>query len=191
MTLRANPRFIAAIAVPLLAAAAMPSSFARDDDDGFRARLTGFEEVHFIPGPPPALRGAISTRARGSFRAHLNKRSNQISYELRYEGLEGAVTQSHIHFGQHHTVGGITVWLCQTPTTPAPVAVAGVTPMCPQAGTVTGTISPAQVLAVVGQGIEPGEFDSLLAAMRAGVTYVNVHSTLFPPGEIRGQVGDD
>ena len=37
---------------------------------------------------------------------------------------------------------------------------------------------------------EPGdqqEFDGLVRAIRAGATYTNVHSTLFPPGEIRGQ----
>jgi hypothetical protein len=184
----------------------MPSSFATDFEDALRARLgnvfgnnnnafsaslSGFNEVHFNAGPPATLRGAVSTKASGSFRARLDRHANVISYELRYEGLEGDVTQSHIHFGQHHTVGGITVWLCQTPTTPAPTAVAGFTPQCPTSGVVTGTITPAQVLAVTGQGIEQGEFDALVAAMRAGATYANVHSTLFPPGEIRGQVRDE
>jgi CHRD domain-containing protein len=43
------------------------------------------------------------------------------------------------------------------------------------------------------QGLEPGAFDELVRAMRAGFTYANVHSNRFPAGEIRGQIkpGDD
>ena len=52
----------------------------------------------------------------------------------------------------------------------------------------TGTISPDQVLTVTGQGISAGEFDEFVRAIRAGATYANVHSTAFPPGEIRGQI---
>src|SRR5205814_921559 len=70
----------------------------------------------------------------------------------------------------------------------APAAVAALTPFCPAEGTVTGTIVAAQVLTVAGQGIDAGEFDELVAAIRAGVTYANVHSVLFPPGEIRGHI---
>jgi CHRD domain-containing protein len=33
-----------------------------------------------------------------------------------------------------------------------------------------------------------GEFAELLAAIRAGYVYANVHSALFPGGEIRGQL---
>lgn len=169
----------------------VPTALARDDDNDsrhIRARLSGYNEVHFIAAAPPALRGAISTKAKGRFRATIDKELNQIKYELSYEGLEGTVTQAHIHFGQQHTVGGITVWLCQTAGTPAPAAVAALTPFCPASGTVTGTISQGQVLAVTGQGIADGEFDELVRAIRAGATYANVHSTLFGPGEIRGQI---
>ena len=113
-----------------------------------------------------------------------------MAYELRYSGLEGDVTQAHIHFGQNHTVGGIVVWLCQTAAAPAPPSVAASTPTCPQQGTVTGTIGPAQLLAQDAQGIASGEFNELIRAIRAGATYANVHSSLFPPGEIRGQIGD-
>jgi hypothetical protein len=49
-------------------------------------------------------------------------------------------------------------------------------------------VTAADVIGPNGQGIAPGEFAEVLAAMREGVTYANVHSTRNPPGEIRGQI---
>jgi CHRD domain len=159
-----------------------------DNDRKVAAKLSGYNEVHFSGAAPATLRGAVSSKARGTFHARIDDRGGMIEYTLSYEGLEGPVTQAHIHFGQRSTVGGIVVWLCQTAGTPAPAAVAGLTPLCPAAGTVRGTITPAQVLAATEQGIEAGAFDELVRAIRAGATYANVHTELFPPGEIRGQV---
>jgi hypothetical protein len=175
----------------LLAAFGMTPAASADDNHHQRevhAGLSGYHEVHFNAGPPATLRGAVSTRARGKFKATIDKHNEIIHYELSYEDLEGDVTQAHIHFGQEHTVGGIVVWLCQTAGTPAPAAVAALTPLCPAEGTVTGTIVPAQVLAQTAQGIDAGEFDELVRAIKAKATYANVHSGLFPPGEIRGQI---
>lgn len=161
----------------------------RDRDRRVSTDLSGYNEVHFIANIP-ALRGAVSTGASGEFKARIDDDAQTIHYELSYRNLEGSVTQAHIHFGQKHTVGGIVVWLCQTPGTPHPAPDLGrPTPTCPQSGTVTGTIGPEDVLLVTGQGIEAGEFDELIGAIRAGATYANVHSTLFAPGEIRGQIG--
>lgn len=157
-----------------------------------RTHLSGFNEVHFSGAPPATLRGAISTAASGKFVAKIDKENDLIRYQLSYKDLEADATQAHIHFGQKHTVGGIVVWLCQTAGTPAPAAVAALTPDCPaREGTVQGTITPAQVLAQTAQGIDAGAFDELLQAIRAGATYANVHTALFPPGEIRGQLPDD
>jgi hypothetical protein len=61
-------------------------------------------------------------------------------------------------------------------------------PCPPQSGTIVGTIDPADVIGPANQGIAPGEFAELVTAMRAGVTYANVHSSKFPNGEIRGQI---
>ncbi len=168
------------------------ASLAVADDDKFAANLSGYNEVHFIAAPTPALRGAVSSPAKGSFSARIDDRNDVIHYELSYQGLTTDVTQAHIHFGQRHTVGGIVVWLCQTAGTPAPATVAALTPVCPgpTSGTVKGTIVPAQVLEAVGQGIAVGEFEEVVAAIRAGRAYANVHSTTFPPGEIRGQIHD-
>jgi hypothetical protein len=60
---------------------------------------------------------------------------------------------------------------------------------------VSRTVTAADVVGPAGQGIAAGEFEEVLNAMRAGVTYANLHSTRNPGGEIRGQIrgkrGDD
>ncbi len=42
-----------------------------------------------------------------------------------------------------------------------------------------------------GQGITAGQFHELVDAIRRGATYANVHSTLYPGGEIRAQLEED
>jgi hypothetical protein len=164
---------------------------AEDQHRKFSATLSGYNEVHFISTPAlVALRGAVSTPAQGRFTAQIDDRGEVIRYELSYEGLTGAVAQAHIHFGQRHTVGAIVAWLCQG-TVEAPESVRELTPTCPQQGTVEGTITPDQVLEAVGQGLAAGDFEALVAAIRAGTAYANVHSTTFGPGEIRGQIQHD
>jgi hypothetical protein len=173
---------------------------SREDD--FAARLSGYNEVHFVAGsagPPvvaPALRGAISTKARGTFKADIDDRHQVIRYELTFEGLESDVTQAHIHFGQRHTVGGIVVWLCQASARLTDPVAGPLTPECGdpavpatlRSNTVRGMITPAQVLAQTAQGIEAGAFQEVVDAIRNGAAYANVHSAVFTPGEIRGHI---
>ena len=169
-----TPHIVATLAgIALLGVAG--SAFARDD---LEARLKGFNEVP-----------AVSSAATGRFKASVDKASNTIRYELSYSGLEGDVRQSHIHIGQRGVNGGITLWLCQTATNPSPTL--ATTPACPQSGTVNGVLSAADVIGPAGQGIAAMEIAEVLAAIRAGVAYVNVHSSKFPGGEIRGQLRDD
>jgi hypothetical protein len=158
----------------LLAIFGTSSSAIADEGVRFRARLRGFEE-------PPA----ISTVARGTFEAKLSNDGTQVDYKLIYEGLEGDVRQAHVHLGQRSVNGGISVWLCQTTFNVDPT---GLAPACPQSGTVEGSFTADNVIGPSGQGIAAEEFEELIRAMRAGVTYANVHSTKFPGGEIRGQI---
>jgi hypothetical protein len=144
--------------------------------NNIREELTGYEEDPMV----------VSTEGEGKFKATV--RGDEIRYELSYEDLEGTITQAHIHFGGRHQSGGITAWLCGAGTTPGPAG----TPACePSPGEVEGVITAEDVVGPVGQGIEPGAFDELRDAIRAGVTYANVHSSKWPGGEIRGQLNDD
>jgi hypothetical protein len=137
-------------------------------------RLTGYEETPL----------AVSTAGSGRFRAQINESEERITYSLSYADLEGTMTQAHIHFGARAQSGGISVFLC----TNLGNGPAGTQACPPSPGTVTGTITPADIIGPGAQGIAAGEFDELVDAIRAGATYVNVHSTLYPVGEVRGQI---
>jgi len=135
----------------------------------FHARLEGAQETP-----------AISTAAAGTFEAKLNQAGTELSYELEYSGLEGGNTLfAHVHIGQFDVAGGVMFFLCG----------GGGKPACPNgSGTVTGTVTAADVIGPTGQGISPGQFDEAIRAMRDGIAYANVHTVTYPAGEIRGQI---
>jgi hypothetical protein len=140
----------------------------------FNARLIGYEEVP-----------AVSTNGNAHFKAELSPYGNAVNWELTYQSLEGNITQSHIHLGQRGVNGGIMVFLC-TNLNNGPAG----TQMCPPPpATIRGTFTAADVVgSASAQGIAAGEYDEVLRAVNAGVTYVNIHSNLWPGGEIRSQL---
>jgi hypothetical protein len=148
--------------------------------DRIRERLTGYEETPMT----------ISSPASGKFEARVSRFGDEIDYELEYSGFPTDVTQAHIHFGARATSGGISVWLCANnpPIMNAPPG----TQACPtREGEIEGEITAEDVVGPAGQGITAGEFDELVDAIRAGVTYVNVHTVERGAGEIRAQLEDD
>lgn len=148
-------------------------AFAHDDNGkrGFSAKLNGYNEV-----------SSKSTPANGRFRARIQNGGSKIHYKLSYQGFTepgSTANASHIHFSQKHVNGDVVAFLCG----------GGGKPACPNpGGTVEGDIVAADVMNTT-QGIAAGELAELIRAMRHGATYVNVHTTRFPGGEIRGQIG--
>jgi CHRD domain len=141
----------------------------------------------YLEGAPG---GPVSSVATGDFEATIDDEAREIHFTLSYSGLEGDVRQAHIHFGQRSVNGGISLWLCETAANPRPVGSPDV-PECPQSGTVEFTLGAGHVVGPATQGIAGGEFEEIVAAIRAGRAYANVHSSKFPGGEVRGQINDN
>jgi CHRD domain len=171
-----NGRFKLAVVVAVVSvAAAATLAVAGGGKKPIREKLSGYQETPL----------ALSTPGQGKFKIRIEK--TQISYRLRYADLEAPVTQAHIHFGAEGQTGGISVFLC----TNLGNGPAGTQECPPQPATITGTIVPADVIGPADQGIDPGEFDELVDAIRAGATYANVHTEKYPVGEIRAQIERD
>lgn len=164
----------AIVASTATGSAAMAGSDDSRSGNTLRVQLTGYEETPV----------ALSTAGSGQFFFQLDRRAQTITYRLSYTPLTGTVTQAHIHFGTRAQTGGIAIFLC-TNLGNGPAG----TQACPPApATITGVIHPADVIGPSGQGISAGEFLEVVDAFQAGATYVNVHSTTFPGGEIRAQL---
>lgn len=152
----------------ILCLVAIVACLACDGDEGpederFTATLNGSSES------PPR-----TTNATGNA-SFTNEGSSGMDFELNVQNMTN-VTAAHIHLGAAGTNGGIIVPLFGTQT---PLA------------SVNGRLSAGTITqsTIVGIGTNPPiSTDSLLALMRSGNAYVNVHSTTFPAGEIRGQI---
>lgn len=143
-----------------------------DDDEAISARLSGLNEV-----PPNTSRGVAT------FRGKISEDGTTITYTLKWSGLTTLPIQSHIHFSPTKVNGGVMVFLCG----------GGGKPACTQAtsGEATGTIVAADIVGPAGQGIPAapaGKFADVVRAIRTGNGYANLHTTMFPGGEVRGQV---
>jgi len=134
----------------------------------FQAKLIGYNEVPSLNTPGHAELSLTVTN------------DTTISFTLKYADLTGPPGAAHIHVGQVGVNGGVSIFFCG----------GGGQPGCPasNSGTVTGTATAANVVGPTAQGFNVGELAPVLAAMRAGVTYANMHTAKFPAGEIRGQL---
>ncbi len=139
----------------------------RSGGRAFRAKLSGFSEV------PPVL-----TAGRGAFRARIVDDGPALAFELTYSNLSAPTTAAHIHFGPPGVNGEVIAFLCGGDGKGE----------CPTEGTVSGRITAEDIRGIPSQGLAAGDLEGALRIIRSGNAYVNVHTTAFPAGEIRGPI---
>jgi len=126
----------------------------------FTAHLSGDNEVP-----------ARDTDAAGQAIFNLSKDGTVLHYKLIVSNIKN-VLASHIHTAPAGVNGGVVAFLFPGP------------PVADQDGILAeGDITEENVI-----GAFAGDFDALIDAMRNGNTYVNVHTTQYPGGEVRGQI---
>ena len=153
-----------AITVPVQVTTAMHAG----DAHNHRTHLTGDAER-----PVPN-----DSKAQGQAIFHVSDDGNQIEYKLIVANIEN-VTQAHIHCcANTEGAAGIVVWLY--PSGPPAQLIPGRSQGVLAEGTIT---SSSLVGSLAGQSLSV-----LLDRITSGLAYVNVHTSQFPPGEIRGQI---
>jgi CHRD domain len=167
-------RKLFAALVLVLAAFAVVSLAAAGENRNFKAHLTGDDEV-----PPNASAG------RGQAIFQLSEDGTALEYRLVVANIENVVA-SHIHLGAEGVNGPVVAFLFG--------------PAAPGGGRTDGVLATGTITAADLVGPLAGQpFSALVDAMRAGNTYVNVHTNDgegasgtgpgdLPAGEIRGQI---
>ena len=107
--------------------------------------------------------GPGDPNATGEAEITLNQGQGRVCFAVSWANVEGTVTMGHIHVGSAGASGGVVVPLFS--------------------GSYAGTDSTSGCV----QNVEP----SLIKAIRMDPSgyYVNLHSTAFPGGALRGQLG--
>jgi hypothetical protein len=160
-------------------------------DFNLMTHLTGDEEV-FTPatvgGPTPA-----DSRAQGEAVFRVSDDGSSVDFRLIASNIDNVI-MSHIHCGRPGENGPIRMWLYPNI---GPSGAQGPNGSGPHDGVLaSGTFNPTGVTCPASA---VGTLMPLLDAMRAGLTYVNVHTNDgvdgtntgpgdFPGGEIRGQL---
>lgn len=142
--------------------------------------LNGWQEVAGTAG--------LASKGTGEFKAEIDDDDQTVEWRLTYTGLASPATVAHIHMGNRYLSGGVSVFFCGG-------GPAGhVQPPCPAGTTdvanLSGTWTPADIGGPAAQGIAAGDWEDFVRALRAGMTYANIHNATFPSGEIRAQINN-
>jgi hypothetical protein len=139
---------------------------ATDDTVFFQAPLAGSNEV---PPSGSAASGICGFQLTG----------DTVSYSIEAHGLRNVIG-AHIHVGAAGANGPVRVVLFPFPGGP-PADTAN--PVASVDGVLrAGTFDNSHVTGGL-------TFNDIVTAMQSGNAYCNVHTTAFPGGEIRGQIG--
>ena len=161
---------LVATAVALVTLALAPAVTGKPDAQrNFGAHLQGSNEIP-----------AVDSQGQGQVMFRIDQAEDSMDYKLIASNIEGVI-QSHIHCGSADVNGPVVVFLFGP--VPGGVDNNGVLAQ--------GTITAADVIPRPDSEVCPGgiaNFEELIAKMRSGDTYVNVHTVANPPGEIRGQL---
>ena len=116
--------------------------------------------------------------AQGQANFKVSDDGSEIRFKLIVANIEN-VTQAHIHCcASTEGTAGIVVWLY--PAGPPAQLIPGRSQGVLAEGVITGS---SLVGSLAGQPLSV-----LLDRIQSGLAYVNVHTSQFPPGEIRGQL---
>lgn len=109
---------------------------------------------------------AVDSDGTGTAMVVINSTGTRITYVVTYRSLSGPVAAAHIHFGDRTVSGPVII-----PLKPGPSAM-------------IGSLYPANLTPAGGVDT----FAEAVAAIRAGNTYINLHTAAHPPGEVRAQL---
>jgi hypothetical protein len=138
------------------------------------AEQSGIHHTHLTgAGEVPAT----DSRAQGQATFRLSADGESLHYRLTVANIEN-VTQAHIHMGPADGTGPVVAWLY--PDGPPSVLIPGRSQGVIGEGTITADDLVGPLAGM--------ELSDLIDAIAAGNTYVNVHTSQNPPGEIRGQI---
>lgn len=158
----------------LLVAVFMFSTVARADQLVFTTTLTGSQEVP--PTGSPGIGSALVT---------LDTVTNLLTVNVSFAGLTSPTIASHIHCC---ALPGTNALVATTvPTFPGfPLGVTTGTYLMTFDLTSASTYNPAFITAH--GGTVSGAMAAFIAGLQSGQTYLNIHTTQFTGGEIRGQL---
>jgi len=159
------------------------TGLAHADGQRFEAALSGAQEAVFDAGEV-FIPGGTDTDATGRIDVRFDKGFTKLRVDLRVNGLTGTFAAAHFHCGRPGQNGPVIFGMAN----PGMLVFDGRRIR----GTLTNAdFTGADCLEVVGRGIN--NIAALAFAMEDGLVYANVHTDVFPSGEIRGQMlsGDD
>jgi hypothetical protein len=158
-----------------------PQNFAADMNGGEQVLTTKIKDANSNNVTIPI--GPLVTGAHGYARFSLSNDKTTLHYQFEAMGFSTPLFMAHIHLGPEGANGPPIFWLFGDQSN-APFALPR--DDGPWTGSISGTLTAANLVPAPTLGINT--FDDAVMNIMQGNAYINLHTTMNKPGEIRGQI---